>query len=244
MQSGKVFPYGKPAPEPCSSPMVKTGLSIPDALSFLAILLPVIPIIIIFLRRTWQQDMMIFMSAISLLSIIQNLVISVSALTPANITFVNNIFGLSEFVLLLYLFRLVISTPWIREVLHAILISFVSVSVTIYALHSTAQYAATLNITAAFILLLVAIIALLQLIRDKQLFIFQSPMFWIAGGNICYFTMFILTGFVGIQGNEGVALQHEKLILLSVINGIRYLFFIAAAWIAQPRSSSPGFPLQ
>jgi hypothetical protein len=86
----------------------------------------------------------------------------------------------------------------------------------------------------------VAIVALLQLIREKQLFIFQSPMFWIAGGNICYFTMFLLTGFVGMQGKEGSALQQEKLVLLSVINCIRYLFFIVAAWAAQPAEEKKG----
>jgi hypothetical protein len=113
-----------------------------------------------------------------------------------------------------------------------VLIAFSSIAITIYTMRGTEQHAFKLSFIAAFIMLLAAIVALLQLIKDKQLFIFQSPMFWIAGGNICYFTMFILTGFVGIQGNEGVALQHEKLILLSVINGIRYMFFIAAAYVA------------
>ena len=203
-------------------------------LSILAILLPAIPIIIIFIKRTWQQDIMIFLGAISLLSVVQHLVTSVSTLSPANISFVNSIFGLSEFVLLLCLFRLVVTTRLLRESLYTVLIAFVSVSVTVYALRNTAQYASTLNMVAAFLLLLVAVVALLQLIREKQLFIFQSPMFWVAGGSICYFTMFLLTGFVGMQGKEGSALQHEKLVLLSVINCIRYLFFIVAAWVAQP----------
>lgn len=212
--------------------MVKTGLSIPDALSLLAILLPVIPIIIIFLRRSWQQDFMIFLGMICLLSCMQHVLVWIPSLTSVNITLINNIFGLGEFVLLLYLFNQVIPARWVKELLHTVLIAFTSIAITIYTLRGTEPYAFKLSFTAAFIMLLVAVVALLQLIRDKQLFIFQSPMFWIAGGNICYFTMFILTGFVGIQGNEGVALQHEKLILLSVINGIRYIFFIAAAYVA------------
>lgn len=214
------------------TPMVKTGLSIPDALCFLAILLPVIPIIIIFLRRSWQQDFMIFLGMICLLSCMQHLIICIPSLASVNITLVNNIFGLGEFVLLLYLFKQVIPPRWIKELLHTVLIAFSSIAITIYTMRGTEQHAFKLSFIAAFIMLLAAIVALLQLIKDKQLFIFQSPMFWIAGGNICYFTMFILTGFVGIQGNEGVALQHEKLILLSVINGIRYMFFIAAAYVA------------
>jgi hypothetical protein len=212
--------------------MVKTGLSIPDALSLLAILLPVIPIIIIFLRRSWLQDFMIFLGMICLLSCMQHVLVWVPSLAPGSVNLINNIFGLGEFVLLLYLFKQVIPVRWLKELLHTVLIAFTSIAITIYTLRGTESYSFKLSFAAAFIMLLVAIVALLQLIRDKQLFIFQSPMFWIAGGNICYFTMFILTGFVGIQGNEGVALQHEKLILLSVINGIRYMFFIAAAYVA------------
>jgi len=218
--------------------MVKTGLSIPTLLCFVAILLPLIPIIIIFLRRSWQQDIMIFLGMVCLLSCMQHLVVCLPTLASANITLINNIFGLGEFVLLLYLFKQVIPTRWIRELLHTVLISFSSVAITMYTLRGTEPYTGKLSMVAAFIILLVAIVALLQLIRDKQLFIFQSPMFWIAGGSICYFTMYFLTGFVGIQGKGGLLLQQEKLILLSVINCIRYLFFIAAAYAAHQKEEN------
>ncbi|WP_315817572.1 hypothetical protein [Paraflavitalea speifideaquila] len=215
--------------------MVKTGIGIPEILSLLAILLPIIPILITFIRRTWQQDIMIFLGAICLLAFMQHLMVYIPQLVPVNITFINGIFGLGEFALLFYLFKLTISSLWIREMIHTILVSFTSVAITIYALRGAANYSFGLAMTAAFILLLAAIVALLQLIRDKQLFIFQSPMFWIAGGNICYFTMFILTGFVGSQDKGALALQQEKLILLSVINDIRFAFFIVAACCAQPK---------
>jgi hypothetical protein len=215
--------------------MVKTGIGIPEIFSLLAILLPVIPILIIFIRRTWQQDIMIFLGAVCLLAFMQHLMVYIPQLVPVNIAYINGIFGLGEFALLLFLFKLTISSLWMREMLHTILISFTSVAITVYALRGTASHSFGLGMTAAFILLLAAIVALLQLIRDKQLFIFQSPMFWIAGGNICYFTMFILTGFVGSQGRGTLALQQEKLILLSVINDIRFVFFIVAACCAWPK---------
>lgn len=116
--------------------------------------------------------------------------------------------------------------------MHTILIAFVSVAITTYVLHGTETHSFILSMTAAVILLSAAVIALLQLIREKQLFIFQSPLFWVAGGSICYFSMFLLTGFVG-KGT--LALQQEKMILLSVINDIRLIFFIVAAYIAQPK---------
>jgi hypothetical protein len=212
--------------------MVKTGVSIPEILSLVAILLPVIPILIIFIRRTWQQDIMIFLGAICLLSFMQHLMVYVPKLVPVNTTFINSIFGLGEFALLLYLFKLVIDTGWMREVMHTILIAFASVTITTYVLRGTETHSFILSMIAAFLLLLTAVIAILQLIREKQLFIFQSPLFWVAGGSICYFSMFILTGFVG-RGTQ--ALQQEKMILLSVINDIRFIFFIVAAYIAQPK---------
>ena len=215
--------------------MVKTGAGIPEILSLVAILLPVIPILIVFIRRTWQQDMMIFLGAICLLAFMQHLMVYIPKLVPVNTTFINSIFGLGEFALLLYLFKLVIGPVWIREVMHTLLIAFASVAITTYVLRGTETHSFALGITAAFILLLAAVIALLQLIREKQLFIFQSPLFWIAGGSICYFSMFILTGFVG-KGTQ--ALQQEKMILLSVINDIRFIFFIVAAYIARPKEQA------
>lgn len=226
-RTGESFFYGKPVSEPIT--MVKTGASIPEILSLVAILLPVVPILIIFIRRTWQQDIMIFLGTICLLSFMQHLMVYIPQLVPVNTTFINSIFGLGEFALLLYLFKLVIEPVWIKEVIHTALISFTAVAITTYALRGTETHSATLAMAAAFILLLAAIAALLQLIRDKQLFIFQSPMFWIAGGSICYFSMFILTGFVG-KGT--MALQREKMILLTVINDIRFIFFIVAAYTA------------
>jgi len=216
--------------------MVKTGIGIPEALSLLAILLPVVPIFIIFIRRTWQQDIMIFLGTICLLAFLQYLMVYIPKLVPVNTTFINSIFGLGEFVLLLYLFRLVIEPAWLREMIHTVLIAFVSVAITIFALRGTETHAFGLAMTTAFILLLIAVVALLQLIRDKQLFIFQSPMFWIAGGNICYFSMFLLTGLVGGEGKGTPASQQEKMILLSVINDIRFVFFIVAAYSARPKN--------
>lgn len=210
--------------------MVKTGISIPEILSWLAILLPVISILTIFIRRTWQQEIMIFLGALCLLSFLQHLMIYIPKLVPLNNTSINSIFSLGEFALLLYLFKMNIEPAWLREIIHIVLISFLSVAITTYSLRGTETYSFPLAMTAAFILLLVAVIALLQLIRDKQLFIFQSPMFWIAGGNICYFSMFILTGFVGT-----LALQQEKQILLYVINSIRFIFFIVAAYTARQK---------
>jgi hypothetical protein len=216
--------------------MVKTGIGIPEALSLLAILLPVVPILIIFIRRTWQQDMMIFLGTICLLAFLQHLMVYIPKLVPVNTALISSIFGLGEFVLLLYLFKLIIAPVWLREMIHTVLIAFASVAITIFTLRGTETHAFGLAMTAAFILLLIAVAALLQLIRDKQLFIFQSPMFWIAGGNICYFSMFLLTGLVGEEGKGTSALQQEKMILLSVINDIRFAFFIVAAYSTRPQN--------
>lgn len=209
--------------------MLQTGLGIPEILSILAILLPVIPVLIIAIRHTWQQETMIFLGAVCLLAFMQHLLLYLPQLLPVNATFINSLFGLSEFVLFFHLFKTVIEPQWVKELFHTILIAYSSVAITIFSLRGTEVHAWALSITAALLLLASAILALLQLIRDKQLFIFQSPLFWIAGGNICYYCIFILTGFVGTRGKGTMAMMQEKMILLSVINDIRFVFFIVAA---------------
>lgn len=213
--------------------MAQTGTSIPILLSLLATLLPLTPIVIIFIRRTWQLDTMIFLGVICLLSFLQHLMIYLP-LVPGNTTIVNSIFGLGEFSLLLYLFRLVIKPKWAGELLHTGLVAYVSVAVTMYALGGIVKYANTLSMAAAAILLLVSIVALVQLIRHKQLLIFQTPLFWIAGGNIIYFSMYLLTGFLFAQGQDTPSLQQERLILLLVLHIIRFAFFVVAAYTMWP----------
>ncbi|MDF2189389.1 hypothetical protein [Paraflavitalea sp. CAU 1676] len=177
---------------------------------------------------------MIILGAVCLLSFLNHLMVYIPQLVPGNIAFINGIFDLGIFALLLYLFRTMVEPAWLKNLLYTILIAFSSVSITVYALRGIGQYSFILSMAGAMILLGAAIIALVQLIRDKQLFIFQSPMFWIAGGNICYFTMYLLTGFVIAQGKGTTIQQQEKMILLSIINDIRIGFFIAAAYCFNP----------
>lgn len=214
--------------------MVQTGTSIPLVLSLLAILLPLAPILIIFARRNRQQDIMIILGAVCLLSFLNHLMVYIPKLVPGNISFINGIFELGEFALLLYLFRQVIETALIRDLLYTILIAYLSVAITIFVLREVERYAFSVSMAGAVILLSASIITLVQLIRDKQLFIFQSPMFWIAGGNICYFTMYLLTGLVVAQGKGSSGQQQEKMILLSIIHDIRGAFFIIAALCVIP----------
>lgn len=220
--------------------MVQTGTGIPIILSLLAILLPLIPIVIIFVRRTWQLDTMIFLGVICLLSFLQHLLIYMPQLQPGNTAMINSIFGLGELGLLLYLYRLIITKKWVGDILHTALIAYASVAITMYALGGMMKYATPLAMTAALILLLVSTVALVQLIRHKQLYIFQAPMFWIAAGNICYFSMYLLTGIVLVQGEGSPALQQEKTILLSVLHVIRFVFFVIAAYTVWPAKRTDG----
>lgn len=217
--------------------MLQTGTSIPLVLSLLAIVLPLAPILIIFARRNRQQDIMIILGAVCMLSFLNHLMVYIPKLVPGIISFINGIFELGEFALLLYLFRQVIETVLIRDLLYTILIAYLSVAITILALREVERYAFSVSMAGAIILLSASIVALIQLIRDKQLFIFQSPMFWIAGGNICYFTMYLLTGLVVAQGKGTSSQQQEKIILLSIINDIRGVFFIIAALCVKPTKS-------
>ncbi|WP_276481900.1 hypothetical protein [Paraflavitalea pollutisoli] len=220
--------------------MVQTGTGIPLMLSLLAILLPLIPIVIIFVRRTWQLDTMIFLGVICLFSCLQHLLIYMPQSQPGNTAIINSLFGLAELGLLLYLYRLIIRAKWATELLHTVLIAFASVAITMYALGGMMKYAAPLAMTAAFILLLVSVVALVQLIRHKQLYIFQSPMFWIAAGNICFFSMYLLTGVLLVRGTSTPSLQQEKTILLSVLHVIRFAFFIIAAATVWPPKQTDG----
>lgn len=80
---------------------------------------------------------------------------------------------------------------WLREGMKILLVSFVSVVITIYSVRGISVYLGNIEIVQGLLLILLTIIALFQLIRSLDIFIFLSPMFWIAGGTffitVCFY---------------------------------------------------------
>jgi hypothetical protein len=212
--------------------MPKTGIGLLQILSLVAILLPLVPVFIIFISKTYKEDVLALLMGLCLVSFIQNLILYVPRFVQLDVLFIRASFHLFTYTILLLLLQLVIEGKWLREGLKLLLVSFVSVVITIYIIGGISTYLGNIEIAQALLMIALNFIALLQLIRRHDIFIFLSPMFWIAGGTFFYYSMFLLTQSLPDYNTILPAESQQKKVLILVIIVIQFVFYIIAATVA------------
>ena len=225
--------------------MVQTGIitiTIPYWLTILALILPLVPVFIIFFRRAFLQESLTYLMILCIFLFIEQVIIRLPQFSSMDPGLVLPAFRLGEFVILFLLFRAALQQSWFKELLTYFLISFASVVITIFVNKGLDAYHRNIDIAEGCIIVLLSILVLLQLIRNQYMFIFQSPLFWIAGGSLCFYLMSLLIEFMSGNGMfTGSEKENEKAILLLGFSVIRLIFYIIAAAIKQYKKDDDGW---
>ena len=166
------------------------------------------------------------------MNFIQNLILYMPAFVPLDFLFIRASFQLINFIILILLLKLVVKGKWLQDGMKMLLVSFVSIVLTIYCIEGVHVYLGNIEIVQALLLIAITLIALLQLIRSQDIFIFLSPMFWIAGGTFFYYSMFLLTQSIPEYSVISGPPQQQKKVLLLIIILIQFIFYIIAAAVA------------
>ena len=210
--------------------MVETGGSIFIALSLVVMLLSLLPVCILFVRKVAASAVLNVLKVLCLFVLGQYLSLffiqpSLPALPIA--------FKLVEFTLVYYLFNLLMTSAQGKDIMKMVLVSFLSVTITIYALKGLTAYTDVLTIIQAGILTVLAIVILIQLINNRHIVMASEPAFWIAGGLLCYNGMVVLMeAIAGSHSNLSQQIQQEKSIIITLADMLRMVFFIVAASVA------------
>jgi hypothetical protein len=215
--------------------MVKTGGSLFIALSLVVMLMPLLPPGIIFIRKVWLTAVLNVLRMICFFIFLQHLV--TTFLLPQH-PFIQAGSQLAEFLLVVYLFKLMMPQRRAKEIMNMLMASFGSIVVTIYALKGLAAWSNTITVVQALILVMLAIIILLQLIGNRDIVLLNEPVFWIAGGVISYFGMVLFMEIIASSGTGlSQQIQQEKDLVLLGTDMIRFTFFAIAAYVAPARQS-------
>lgn len=212
--------------------MVKTGSDIFTVLSILATIAPLLPVLILFLRHAAPNPLLHLLRITCLVVFIQNLAISILGPATPYQPFISAVFRLAELSLLYYLFVQAAIPRRLREIMIMLLVSFVSITITIYAFKGADAFPSAITAIESAVLVLLALIALLQLIGNSRIILFREPLFWIAGGVICYFGTYL---FIEILTRVRIGLSqdvNEKLTVFWLAGICRFLFFAIAAYVA------------
>jgi len=201
--------------------MVTTGLA--AGLSWVTILLPLFPAFIILFRKGWKQPVNACLLALCILSFTIHLILYTQHLKENDSALLKAFSSLGEWLLLFYAIKLETSQKRLRDLLNYFLISFTSVVVTIYLLEGASLYILPIGIVQDATLGLFAVYTLMQLVSDRQIIIFKTPLFWIAGSAFCYYSMLIFLEAMAVNmPHPNTYAQNEKLILLTLISVIRF----------------------
>jgi hypothetical protein len=210
--------------------MVETGGSIFIALPLVVMLLSLLPVYILFVRKVAILATLNVLRALCLFVFLQYLT---HYFLQPGVPALQTVFKLTEFTLAFYLFKLMITSVQVKDLMKMLLVSCVSVIMTIYALKGIMAYAGTITIIQSSLLTVLAIITLYQLISDRQIMIANKPGFWIAGGLLCYNGMVVfMEALAGNQLGLSLQIQQEKDLIITVADMLRMIFFIVAAFMA------------
>jgi hypothetical protein len=209
--------------------MFKTGNNFIDACLTAVRLIPLLPVILIFIKKGYLKEQMNFLMIVCLLNFLSGVLRQTAMLTPADRSIINNIFSLLELIFIILLFRPILNLK-IKNGVNLFMIVFLSVVLTSFSLKGWSFSSVTLDILEGCIVLGIILLSLPPLIRTTNPYILQSPLLWIAGGTLFYFFTFIL--LEGVGGSCMLPVSHspdtEKMILLAIAGCIRYFLYTGA----------------
>lgn len=207
----------------------------------MATIAPLLPIIILFIRHPAPTTTLQLLRITCIIVFVQNLATSIPALTALYLPFISAIFRLAELSLLYYLFAQAALPKRLREIMIMLLVSFVSVVITVYAFRGANVFPTAVTAIGSSILLVLALIALLRLISNRGIVLFREPLFWIAGGVICYFGTFLFIEVI-TRLRTGLSQHIEEKLMVFWIAGIgRFIFFAIAAFVAPDKRNDGSF---
>jgi hypothetical protein len=206
--------------------MPKTGDPFIDYLLIIAGFLPLLPVIFIFLKKAYLREQLNFLMIVCLLNFMQGMLLRFAHLGTENQHIIINIFPLPELVLLALLFQ---PPPGkkIKDLLTILLVAFLSVTVTYFSLKGWGTPGRQFEMIESTAIIAVILLRMPSLILASNLDIFQSPLFWIAGGSLFYFLINVLLAAVDSPKDDG------QLLFMTTAGAIRYLLYLVAVLVAK-----------
>lgn len=207
----------------------------PHWLTLLAIILPFSTGILIFTRQYYKEEALNLLMLLSILLFAKYLFTGFFTTTESIAPFYFSLFDTGELLLLLLLFRIPFRKTMAGQWINYLLVAFFSVIITLYSTQNNNSLLNTIRVIEAVILVLFCLFTLLRLIRNQYIFIFHSPLFWIAGGTLFYYSMLLAIELLSYSIWFQKIGTNEKWLLLSSFGVVRLLFYLVAALIKQSK---------
>jgi hypothetical protein len=214
--------------------MFKTGNTSADYFLSAVTFLPLLPVILIFFRKGYVREQLLFLLIVCLLNFIGGLIREEGLLEASKQSILNNLFSLLELIAITQLFRPVLDAR-AKDLFSIFMVSYLSMLLTYFSVKGWAVSSIGLDTLQDGIIIGVILLSLPPLVRSMALYIFEFPLFWIAAGTLFYFLIFILLEWVdGRYLSPTGSPDPEKMVFLAIAAFIRYVFYSLAILFCRP----------
>jgi len=209
-----------------------------------ATFLPLVPVLLIFLRKIYLKESIYLLVILCLLSFLEGLVRSAPSLTEENQQIIHHI--LLPLLLLVYaqLFRSNLPESG-RSLLNILLTAFLSAVITYWSVKGWERTTPFIDILSAIALILLILASLPSIIHNSQLYIFHSPLFWIAGGTLFELLLYLLVAWTCPSFSPGTltasslsAQLPEKTLFLALAVLARFALYTIGVLTYRPEKGS------
>jgi len=217
--------------------MVKTGNTFIDYLLLIITFIPLVPALLIIFQKDHSKAPFNILMVLCILDFIKGFSYQASLLDPINQNIITNIISLLELILFIQLFKNTLEKK-IKDALKIFQIAFLSSVFTWFSIKGWGQNNMILDSLLNGVLISVLLLSLPPLIRERDLGILRSPLFWIAGGTLFYLLIALLLEWIGpcckiISG----PVYTEDYVFLSIAALIRYLLYLLAILVTSKETT-------
>jgi hypothetical protein len=208
--------------------MFKTGNSFIGYFLMVTMFIPLVPLILVFVRRIYTREPMNFLLTICLLSFLEGFIRGTSSLNAENQSTVHVIFSLLLFLLFIQLFKACLEVR-LQYWLNVFLAAFLSFVITYGSIKGWGPGHFPLDVVLSVLLAILILLSLPSIVQAGRWQVFRSPLFWIAGGTLFYLLLFLLLEWTDPCCWPLIPPPDpDKILFLSLSDLIRYLLYIVA----------------
>ena len=208
--------------------MHKTGVDILQLFSLLAMILPVIPLFIIFYKKLYTLPSIQLLTA-SLLFWLASAILLFASNDAAQQQLIREIARGCDCTLLLLIYRVTATNKRVADTFNFLVISSVSIILAIYVTTGVERYTHIIKFVQSLLMIGATLLAFSQLVARRDILLFESTLFWIGAATFFTYSMLLLIDQIGSSNIQRVT--EDKLILAYLVLFVKYLFYVITAVI-------------
>lgn len=217
--------------------MEETGYILPFQLLIPLTVLPMAAIVCLLIRGSYKIESFFLLLGLNILLFLSAIFNYLPVFNFSNT--VNNspfFWKTGEYILIALLFRSYLKKHIPVQWIQYLIVIHITVIATLAFTRNLIPNMELISIASALEISLFALVSLVVLVKTRYLFIFESPLFWIAAGTLFYYFIFLaVEASLNLQWIDETIIK-EKPPLLAAFSIVRLLFYLISCMVTPTKN--------